>query len=120
MSDAKHLIGLFCTSSQSGFIYKLASESYYELLNFAVDGLILLLYVKIAFCLRWLQFARAISRSILQYCVTILQSCSANSLLFKKLLLLKFLRLKFLRSKQRRSTLRKCTRNGTPDLTVFV
>jgi hypothetical protein len=64
MSDAKHLIGLFCTSSQSGFIYKLASESYYELLNFTVDGLILLLYVKIAICLRWLQFAsRAVSRS---------------------------------------------------------
>ena len=40
MSDAKHLIRLFCTSSQSGFIYKLASKSYYELLNFAVDGLI--------------------------------------------------------------------------------
>jgi hypothetical protein len=44
--NTKHLIGLFCTSSQSGFIYKLASKSYYELLNFAVDGLILLLYVK--------------------------------------------------------------------------
>jgi hypothetical protein len=73
--NAKHLIGLFCTSSQSGFIYKLASESYYELLNFAVDGLILLLYVKIAICSRRLQFARAISRSILQYCVTILQCC---------------------------------------------
>jgi hypothetical protein len=57
--NAKHLIGLFCTSSQSGFIYKLASESYYELLNFAVDGLILLLYVKIAICSRPLQFARA-------------------------------------------------------------
>jgi hypothetical protein len=38
MSDAQHLIGLFCASSQSGFIYKLASESYYELFNFAVDG----------------------------------------------------------------------------------
>jgi hypothetical protein len=64
--NAKHLIGLFCTSSQSGFIYKLASESYYELLNFAVDGLILLLYVKIAICSRPLQFAKAISRSILR------------------------------------------------------
>jgi hypothetical protein len=73
--NAKHLIGLFFTCSQSGFIYKLASESYYELLNFAVDGLILLLYVKIAICSRRLQFARAISRSILQYCVTILQCC---------------------------------------------
>ena len=66
MSDAKHLIRLFCTTSQSGFIYKLASKSYYELLNFAVDGLILLLYVKIAIRLRRLQFARAISRSILR------------------------------------------------------
>ena len=44
------MIGLFCTSSQSGFICKLASESCYELLNFEVDGLILLLYVKIAIC----------------------------------------------------------------------
>jgi hypothetical protein len=60
--DAKHFIGLFCTSSHSDFIYKL--------LNFAFDGLILLLYVKIAICSRRLQFARAISRSILQYCVT--------------------------------------------------
>ena len=76
--NAKRMIGLFCTSSQSGFIYKLASESYYELLNFAVDSLILLLYVKIAICLHLLQFARAItpiSGSILQYCVTILHCC---------------------------------------------
>jgi hypothetical protein len=73
--DAKHVIGLFCTSSQSGFIYKLASESCYEHLNFEVDGLILLLYVKIAICSRLLQFARGISRSILQHCVTILQCC---------------------------------------------
>jgi hypothetical protein len=32
-------------------------------------------HVRIAICSRWLQFARAISRSILQYCVTILQCC---------------------------------------------
>ena len=61
--DAKHFIGLFCTCSHSDFIYKL--------LNFAFDGLILLLYVKIAICSRRLQFARAISRTILQSdCVT--------------------------------------------------
>jgi hypothetical protein len=34
-------------------------------MNFAVDGLILLLHIKIAICLRQLQFARAISQSIL-------------------------------------------------------
>jgi hypothetical protein len=52
MSDAKHLIGyrLFCTSSQSGLIYSvftnlLPNHKYYELMNFAVDSLILLLHV---------------------------------------------------------------------------
>jgi hypothetical protein len=65
MSDAKHLIGLFCTivANPALFTKLLASESYYELLNFAVDSLMLLLCVKIAICSRWLQFARAY-----QYC----------------------------------------------------
>jgi hypothetical protein len=61
MSDAKHLIGLFCAGSQSEFIYKLACKPYYELLNFAFDGLILLpinngSLRKVAICSRWLQF----------------------------------------------------------------
>ena len=38
----------------------------YVLLNFAVDGLVLLLDVKIAIGSRRLQFAKAISRSILR------------------------------------------------------
>ena len=38
----------------------------YVLLNFAVDGLVVLLYVKIAIGSRRLQFAKAISRSILR------------------------------------------------------
>ena len=70
MSDAKHLIGLFCAGSQpvtSEFIYKLACKPYYELLNFAFDGLILLpinngYLRKVAICSRCLQFARAISQ----------------------------------------------------------
>ena len=81
MSDAKHLIGLFCTSNQSGFIYKLASKAYYDLMNFAVAGLILLLHIKIAICSRRLQFAREISRSVLQYCVIILQYVARNGTL---------------------------------------
>jgi hypothetical protein len=50
-------------SIQLAFFVLVANQALfiYELLNFAVDGLVLLLYVKIAICSRQSQFASAIS-----------------------------------------------------------